>query len=402
MVFVMVLAVTALSLATIFSCVLVRNSLVPPNDEMAVTIRTITADGKITEEKKILRANGEPNPQMLPDDYEEYTEYIIEPIHSPIKLSPKRQMLYSALPVMMVGLPLLFAIVGIVICSFAFYRKKLRKPLAVLTAGSEKISNDDLDFTVSYSSADEFGILCDSFEKMRVALLESKKTVWNMMEERRQLNASVAHDLRTPITIIEGYTEYLQRNIPKGKVDESKLMETLANLSESAGRLERYVDSVRDIQSLDEIELNKETVQLRSTVKDMASDLEILAGAASKKLEVTFDLADEPVRLDRQALYRILENTVSNALRYADSEVQMYFSLERGFLEIVISDDGRGFSQEDLKAACTPFYKKTSEDGHMGLGLAISSILCKKHGGEIALENGVDGGAMVNIRLSVK
>jgi signal transduction histidine kinase len=402
MVFITVLLVTALSFVTILGCTTLRNSLVPNDDEIILTVRTITAEGQITEEEIRMRANKEPNTQLLPSDYEQYTEYTVEPVYSPIRLSPKRQLLYNALPVFMVGLPLIFAIAGIIICSFTFYRKKLNKPLAVLSDSSEKISNDDLDFTVTYSSADEMGMLCASFEKMRAALLESKRTVWNMMEERRQLNASVAHDLRTPITIIEGYTEYLRHNIPKGKIDENKLMETLGNLSEAADRLERYVDSVRDIQSLDEIELHKETVSIRPTVEEMSSDLEILANTANKDLCVSFHLDDTSVQLDKQALYRILENTVSNALRYAVKSIKLSFVLDEGFLDISVSDDGEGFSPEDLKAACSPFYKETDTDGHMGLGLSICNILSKKHGGELSISNTPEGGAMVNIRLSVR
>jgi len=401
MVLITVLVVTVISLATIWACWSLRNSLVPADDEISLIVRTTTADGETTEEVIIMRSNGEPNSQLLPDDFESYTEYIVEPINSPLQLSPKRRLLYNSLPIFMVGLPLLFAIIGIVICSFTFYRKKLNTPLSILADCSEKISNDNLDFTVIYSAEDEMGALCASFERMRAALLESKQAVWNIMEERRQLNASVAHDLRTPITIIEGYTEYLRLNIPKGNIDETKLMETLSNLSESANRLEKYVDSVRDIHSIDEIVLHREMVPLCATAKDMSLDLEILANSADKNLCVTFDMVDTIVNLDRQVMYRILENIVSNALRFAAQNINMSFSLKNGFLEICVSDDGTGFCPEDLKEACTPFYKKTDADGHMGLGLAICSALSRKHGGRLSIANTADGGAMVNVVLSV-
>ena len=402
MVFITVLLVTVLSLITIFSCLAMRSSLVLDDDEILLTSRTININGEVVEEKIHMRANGEPNSQLIPEGVEQYTEYVVEPIHSPLQLSPKRRMLYNALPVFMVALPSVFALTGIVICSLFFYRRKLREPLAVLTDCSEKISNNDLDFTVSYTSADEMGLLCASFEKMRAALLESQQMIWNMVEERRQLNASVAHDLRTPITIIEGYTEYLQRNIPKGKIDDKKLMDTLSNLSEAASRLEHYVNSVRDIQSLDEIEIKKDAVPAYATVKEMTSDLAILAAASNKEFDVSFDLEDTIIYLDRSVLYRILENTMSNALRYADKKIKMSFTLKDSFLDIQIVDDGTGFSSEALATAFTPFYKETDKQGHMGLGLTICKILSKKHGGQVIVYNNNDGGAVVHITMSVK
>jgi two-component system, OmpR family, lantibiotic biosynthesis sensor histidine kinase NisK/SpaK len=402
MVFVMTALVSFLSVLTIVGCFTVREMLVPINDEVQLTVITETPDGNITEEDINLRTNGEPNVQLVAEDWDQIVSYCINPISSPVQLSPKRQLLYESLPIIMVAFPLMYAVIGIVLSSLLYYHKKLKKPLAILIDSSEKISTNDLDFTVSYNSSDELGMLCVSFEKMRAALVESNQIIWNMMEERRQLNASVAHDLRTPITIIEGYTEYLQQNIPVGKINEVKLMNTLSNLSETAKRLEQYVESVRDVQSLDEIELKQEYVHLRPTVDDMVDDLKFTTLNSSKELHTSVCLPDIFAWMDRQSIYRILENVISNSIRYAEHIVKISFAWDDGILTIVVSDDGKGFSSKDLKSACTPFYKEADMDGHMGLGLTISSILCKKHGGEILLSNGVEGGAVIHITLFVK
>ncbi len=70
-----------------------------------------------------------------------------------------------------------------------------------------------------------------------------------MMEERRKLSASIAHDLRTPITVVKGYTEYLSHNVPLGRISEDKLMDTIHNLSLATDRLEQYANQVREIQA---------------------------------------------------------------------------------------------------------------------------------------------------------
>ena len=73
------------------------------------------------------------------------------------------------------------------------------------------------------------------------------------MEERRKLSASIAHDLRTPITVMKGYTEYLSHNVPLGRISEDKLMDTIHNLSLATDRLEQYANQVREIQAMDAI-----------------------------------------------------------------------------------------------------------------------------------------------------
>ena len=72
------------------------------------------------------------------------------------------------------------------------------------------ISNNNLDFSIKYDSKDELGELCSSFETMRFTLANNFSEMWRQMEERKQLNAAFAHDLRTPLTVLKGYNEILQ------------------------------------------------------------------------------------------------------------------------------------------------------------------------------------------------
>lgn len=399
MVFTMAILVGILSSSVIAVCLNVNNRLLSSVEVIRPSDKYNTNDDEnadddthriiIAEDKDIqIGKNGEIIALSM--------EYRIE------NLSPKNKVLYYVMKGSIVLFPFLFVMIGIVLCAYLFYRIKIDKPLSVLMSSAQKIADNDLDCKVDYHAPDEMGTLCNAFEQMRATLLESNRKIRMIMEERRKLNASISHDLRTPITIIEGYTEYLQLNIPKGKIDEDKLMVTLSNLSESANRLERYVDSVRDIQSLDEMELKKENVSLRSTIVEMSEDLRILSDKASKDLNTSFDIPDILVLMDRQVFYRILENTVSNALRYAKNTVLMTFTLEHDDLTAAVSDDGQGFSDHALLSALTPLYKEGDNSGHMGLGLAICDILCKKHGGWMSLSNNSSGGAAVKIAIKIQ
>lgn len=410
-VFFMTLLVAAASLTTITLCTAVKNWLVPITDEVMLHIYT-EEQGRMLESSLRMRANAEkfevPAFYVANDGeaWQRYnpviTDYAIEPLASPGFLSPKRRLLYDAMSVCTILMPLLYAIAGILLCSRIFYQKRLAGPLAVLTEGAQKIADKDLDFAMTCRQPDELGQLCLSFEKMRAELLESQRAVWAVMEERRQLNASVAHDLRTPITIIEGYTEYLQRNLKNGRVDEAKLSSILDNLSASATRLERYVNCVRDIQSLDDLLPDKAEHKAGCLLSEIRENFTVLAKSEGKKFVLTAEVSDEEkLYLDRQLFFRILENTVSNALRYAQNEVAMDIVLIGMMLRITVHDDGAGFSEEALRLACTPFYKEAGSE-HLGVGLSICRILCKKHAGTLTVGNAEAGGAKVVFEFQVK
>lgn len=407
----MTLLVAAASLVTIGLCTAVKNWLVPMTDE--VMLHTYTEEnGEILESSMRMRANAEKFEVpafYVSNDGESWrlynpviTDYAIEPLASPGFLTPKRRFLYNAMSICTVLMPMLYAIAGILLCSRFFYRKKLARPLAILAEGAQKIAQNDLDFTLTYDQPDELGKLCVSFEKMRAELLESQRAVWAVMEERRQLNASVAHDLRTPITIIEGYTEYLQRNLKSGRVDEAKLSQILGNLSASAARLERYVNCVRDIQSLDELQPDRAVQRTDCLLEEIRENFTVLADRAGKKFTMSSEIsAQEPLYLDKQLFFRILENTVSNALRYARKVVSVQIVLIGVMLRVTVSDDGAGFSEEALRLGCTPFYKEAGSE-HIGIGLSICRILCKKQAGTLSVGNREAGGGIVVFELCVK
>lgn len=410
-VFIMAALVATLSVLSILGCIAVQNWLVPVRDEAMLHIYRETPYGT-QESSTRIRINGERfNPPYMviteedgePIEEGMVTGYAIVPIASPEFLSPKRMLLYNAMSVCTVALPMFYALLGIILCGIRFYNKRLAKPLAILFEGAEKIADNDLDFTVHYNQRDEMGLLCGAFEKMRSALLESQRTTWALMEERKQLNASVAHDIRTPITIIEGYTEYLQRNLKNGKADEETLARTLMHLSESAARLERYVDSVRDIQNLDDMPISKSDVDLKDTVCEIAEDMAVLANRSDKRLNIHYsNISHVNALLDKQLLSRVLENLISNATRYAKKQIDLNFTSEQDMLTVTVKDDGPGFSEKALDCATAPFYKESDTQEHIGLGLAISKTLCRKHGGNIWLQNAPDGGAVVRFGVAVK
>lgn len=439
---------------TIWGCVKFKNWLLPDSNQVGLNVKKIYDDGsevdqymmmdfgkgqeqtvleKREEEKESIDQNKEDNKteeehtviqensdeiifniQLIAQEdekeenretqpNEKNVEYSVDKIENSYEaLTPKKKMAYTGASVAMVGFPLIYSVVGILLCGFWFYKKKLDQPIKILADATDNIANQDLDFTVEYNGKDEMEALCDSFEKMRQALYENNKKLWDMLEERKMLQASVAHDLRNPIAIIEGYTEYLQMHLSTGKLSQDRIMSIADNLSASAKRLERYTNSIRDINNLEELEITPVQYNLQSVLTEIVDDFNIIAKKNHITLEVLNSVPECKVNVDTQVLCRIMENIFSNSLRYAKEKITIEFLLNNDKFIAKVWDDGPGFPEKILKTKNRYIFSIDKSGEHMGMGLVISSILCKKHGGELKLENRKPQGAAVTMIIKIK
>ena len=299
----------------------------------------------------------------------------------------------------MVGLPVFYIAVGIGAAAAVYYRKKLREPITQLQNGVERIQEDNLDFHIEYDGDDELGRLCCSMEKMRRELRQKHKALWESLEQRKLLNASVSHDLRTPITVLKGYLDYLEKNIPQDKLTEDMLFDTVSSMQGAVNRLELYVESVRDIEKIENIEIEKRSENVRLLLYELRSNVRQLAG--DKEIIISNDITVDKIQIDKGVFFRILENLLQNALRYAEKQVSINLSHKKDFLILTVKDDGKGFSAADLEKATTVFYSNDKEKQHFGIGLSVCKILCEKHGGLLYVGNQKEKGACVTAKLKI-
>lgn len=297
----------------------------------------------------------------------------------------------------MVGLPVFYIAVGIGAAAAVYYRKKLRNPITQLQNGVERIQEDNLDFHIEYDGDDELGRLCCSMEKMRRELRQKHKALWESLEQRKLLNASVSHDLRTPITVLKGYLDYLEKNIPQDKLTEDMLLDTVSSMQGAVNRLELYVESVRDIEKIENIEIEKRSENVKLLLNELRSNVRQLAG--NKEIIISNDITVDKIQIDKGVFFRILENLLQNALRYAEKQVSINLSHKKDFLILTVKDDGKGFSAADLEKATTVFYSNDKEKQHFGIGLSVCKILCEKHGGLLYVGNQKEKGACVTAKL---
>lgn len=303
--------------------------------------------------------------------------------------------------VAMIGLPVLFITIGIGVAATIYYQKKLKIPIAQLQNGVEKIQEDNLDFHVEYNEDDELGELCCSMEKMRSELWQKQKALWESLEQRKLLNASVAHDIRTPITVLKGYLDYLEKMIPQDKLTEDMLLDTVSSMQGAVNRLEQYVDCVRDVEKIENIEIEKRHENVKRLLDEMRSNVQQLE--TNKEILISSNIMTmDEVRLDKSVLFRIFENLLQNALRYAKKQVRINISQKKDFLILTVEDDGNGFAGKDLEKAATVFYSSDKEGQHFGIGLSICRILCEKHGGLLSISNNKNKrGACVTAKLNI-
>lgn len=315
------------------------------------------------------------------------------------ELSDEKQIYYWMVTALMVVFPVFYIIIASVIVAKFYYKLKLQTPLEDLKNGMHYISEQNLDFQIKYRSEDELGKLCDTFEHMRNEVYKSNRKMWDMLQERKALTASISHDLRTPITVINGYLDYLEKSMEKGILTNDVLRTTLQNMAGATGRLHRYVDCVNDIQKIEDIEIKKDFYDLKIFISEITQGFSLLAEQHKKQLEVQDLSRTLQVQTDRDILCKVLENVFDNALRFSNDKIRLTIEETEHCVSFVIQDDGIGFTPEELSSAASFFYGSPTNGGNFGIGLSISKILCEKLGGVLYLRNRPEHGASVTIKI---
>lgn len=317
-------------------------------------------------------------------------------------LSGRDLYLYWMANIFIIMLPFLYIIIGSILMAKLYYKLKIKMPLLHLYEGVEHIANEDLDFSLTYQSEDELGKLCEAFESMKNELQKSYLQLWQMLAERKALTASIAHDLRTPLTVIMGYLDYLEKVGQQQKLNDDILISTVQNIKAATQRLERYATSIRNIEKIDDVKLNDRPFDLKKYLNELQREFTLIAS----KHHCIFQLQDLSVSsmicTDQEMFTKILENIFDNALRYCQIMIKMTVYEDHDDFFVIIEDDGNGFSSQDLKNATSFFYSTSASHGGFGIGLSICQILCKKMGGQLLLENNSDRGAKVTVQIKNK
>ena len=281
----------------------------------------------------------------------------------------------------------------IAMAGLIFYNRELKKPIDILLDASRKIADNQLDFKVEYEKQDELGMLCTAFDDMRSALYDNNLEMWRSLEERKRLNSAFSHDLRTPLTVLRGYTDFLEKYIPDGKITEAKLLSVISMMNGQISRLEHYTQKMNAVQKLEDIVPSVHDIPEEELFAALSETGRMICG---DNFRMNGTPTHKAIAVDMELVMQVYENLISNAMRYAEKSVVVNCSISEDILTISVLDDGEGFTEEALKNAAQPFFRdeKEPDKTHFGLGLYICRILCEKCGGMLTVENYENGGVV--------
>ncbi len=256
--------------------------------------------------------------------------------------------------------------------------RTLTRPIRALTAATHAMAAGNLGQQVDVHSRDEIGELAASFNQMSRDLAQAS-------QQRKQMTADIAHDLRTPLSVLRGYTEGLRAGSLDGSPDLYAIMH------EEVIHLQHLVEDLRTLSLADagELPLHRRPVDPRALLE--RTGLAYVMQAEAKGVTLRLDAPDNlpSVHVDPERMTQVLNNLVANALRYTDAgEIVLSATAVPEAIQLRVSDTGMGIPAEELPYIFNRFYRADKArqrlpDSSSGLGLAIAKAIVVAHGGGV-------------------
>lgn len=281
------------------------------------------------------------------------------------------------------------------------FEKEISQPLQLLADASTKIKEKDLDFSIDYHADNELGKLCAAFSEMQEELKKSLTAQWKMEQERVEMVAALAHDLKSPLSIILAYSDALVEDNQEGSEELKRYLAVIQENAEKSASLIKQMQYTSELENRD-MKMNTIKINIKEFMEQKIQSYQLKAQQKSIELVLSIDKnVPDYVQIDPEFLARILDNLLSNSLQYTPSNgrVEVRVNVENGQLYYTVSDTGRGFSKKDLKRAFDKFYRgdeaRQTNGEHSGLGLYIVKQLVEQLNGSIQIKNSPTGGACV-------
>jgi signal transduction histidine kinase len=275
--------------------------------------------------------------------------------------------------------------------------RTLTRPIRELTAATRAVSAGQLTQEVPVRSRDELGELAASFNRMNAELARST-------ELRRQMTADIAHDLRTPVSVILGHAEAVHDGVLKPS------LETFEIIRDEIGRLGKLIEDLRTLSRADagELPIERRAVAPARLLEDVRAINQHRAGQKKIALKLQAPEGLPDINVDPDRMMQVMSNVVDNALQYTPEGGRIVLSaqLADGALELSVQDSGPGIPEGELDRIFDRFYRsdpsRQRDANGSGLGLAIAKSIVEKHSGRIWAESKQGEGTTIFIRLPIK
>nr|WP_269205560.1 HAMP domain-containing sensor histidine kinase [Clostridium botulinum] len=302
------------------------------------------------------------------------------------------------------SLIVLFILFVIQIIIFSkYFKKRLQKEMKILKDTTENIQMENLEFKVKYSNILEINDIINALDKMKTKLSESLTKQWNMEETRKEQIGALAHDIKTPLTIIRGNSELLGEldlNIEQTKFNDGTLNEIK--------NMEYYIKCLIEITKAEkEAVVQKRQIDLMDFIDDITKSASFISKNKNLIFESQIKNIPEFIFVDEIALKRVINNIISNSVDYCMQNGEILLTVDSNYksIQFIVEDSGKGFTKEEISFATEQFFqgdKSRNSKNHYGMGLYISKNLIEKHNGNIILQNSKTlGGAKVIIEVPI-
>lgn len=282
----------------------------------------------------------------------------------------------------------MFISIGLVILVSALFSKSISKPIIQLESAAKDIAEGNVDRTLQLDRKDEFGALAKSLNRMAERLRADNEALKNLYDRQRQFFADITHEIRNPLHTISGALEMLQlKNLPPEQ--KQKYIETASRQTERINRLFKDLMTLQRYDS-DSYFIEKKPFDLQLTLEDI--DEMFRSQAAEKNLDLIVDKKQVTVFADPNKIEQVLENLVSNAIKYTNSGyVKVSLIESETELTVKVKDTGIGISDDHLSRLFDRFYRtdkaRSRDKGGTGLGLSVVKSILTAHGSTIYIES---------------
>jgi signal transduction histidine kinase len=274
-----------------------------------------------------------------------------------------------------------FSLTGIYL--YIYYTKTIIKPFRKLQDFAQRIAAGNLDIPLEMDRNNLFGAFTESFDLMREELNRAKENERNADRSKKELVASLSHDIKTPVASIKAVTELMPVKTQDEK--EQKQLETIHAKAEQINSLitNMFHATLEELQAL-----SVNSIEFQSTALP-----NLIRNADYERRVLPFSIPNCIILTDSLRLQQVFDNIVSNSYKYAGTDIEVNSFFYNSFLVIEIIDYGKGVSDDELPLLMNKFYrgKDSNPKSGYGLGLYISKYLLEQMSGELHCENRLNG-----------
>ncbi len=303
-------------------------------------------------------------------------------------------------------LVVIVSLVEVIVLLFAvsyFFGKYTGKKIEKMLLVTQKIKEQNLDFTVDSSGIFEIDQALNALDDMKIALKQSLSEQWRATKVQQEQISALAHDLKTPLTIIRGNADLLY-DTPLN--DEQK--ECADFIGNSSIQMQNYIQTLIEVtKSNTAFVLQPQSVDTADFLFEIKKRAKGLASIKGISVDCTEHYETAHINIDQTQLLRAFENILSNAVEHTPENKSIFLTIteEDNLMKIAVSDMGNGFSPEALKRATEQFYMSDdsrSSKSHHGIGLYTANTIVNYHGGQLILGNDeATGGAVVTVQIPI-